>query len=222
MKSARFPALHKSAFIFAALVLTIAAFRFTGVKYKAESFVFFAADPLLNTFFRSGDWFGLKAEKRIDDPRVEPWNEPGIYATVIKVPPAASFGNIIVAAGLEDGVKSGMKAILDGGIFVGFVEEVFENYSRVRMISAFGSYEQVRLDGVSAVNTEGLGGVAAKIELPKAAVLNVGDRVEIYAGNLYTAGFIESIDLESTKSLLEAKILIPFNVYELERVLIIP
>lgn len=223
MKSFGNPVKYRPFFVLAALVFIAAIFRFPGIKYSAESAVFFTADPLLGIFFRSAVRRpNPEIAEKISDAETLPLSASGIYAPVIKVPPAISFGSIIIAAGLRDGVKVKMKAVIDNGIFVGFVEEVFDNYSRIRMISAFGNYEQIRLDEISQVSAEGLGGMLAKIELPKTVGLSVGDRVFIYADGMYLAGFIESVDLNEAKSLVEAKIILPFNIYELKYVLLIP
>lgn len=223
MKSFDNPAKYRPFFILAALVFIAVIYRFPEIKYRAESAVFFTADPLLRIFFHSAVGRpSLEIVQKISNAKALTLSASGIYAPVIKVPPVISFGSILIAAGLREGVNAKMKAVLDGGIFVGFVEEVFDNYSRIRMISSFGNYEQIRLDEISQVSAEGLGGMLAKIELPKAVSLSVGDPVFIYADDLYLAGFIESVDLDDAKSLAEAKIILPFNIYELKYVLLVP
>ena len=223
--------LQRAILIFIILVLLISALEFPKIKFGAQSAVFFMSDPAIHFLWRASRIFGLFNNNqnvnspddlnsiKLDDYRVQTQK---IRARVLRVPPAVAFGNIIVASGSADGVAVGMKAILADDIFVGFVEEVFENDSRIQLLSSFGKIEQVRVGGIVAVSLEGLGGSLMKIELPRDIGLKVGEVIVIAADQPYIAGFVESIDFSGTKPLVAARTILPFNVYQLDHVFIVP
>lgn len=112
----------------------------------------------------------------------EPPEPLGIIASVLARPPVAGYDMLIVAAGASDGASSGMRVIALGGIPVGTVESVTQNYSRITLFSAPGKELASWIgDARLAVTLTGSGGGAFTGAAPKAAGIVEGDIV-------YTAG----------------------------------
>src|SRR3989344_275042 len=151
--------LQKALLVFGILILLIAFFNLPKAKFGAESAIFFITDPAIRAFRLSGNLFDFSVENDLNKTFTNLDGKDGIYADVIMVPPAVSFGYIIIAAGSKDNLISGMKAVLDGGIFIGFVEEAFKDYSWVGLLSSFGALEQVRIAGIGQVSAQGMGGM---------------------------------------------------------------
>ena len=218
----------KAILIFIILLLLIGALELPKIRFQARSAIFFISDPVIRFLgqfigiFGDNQTAGSLGELNRTKMDYQRDDNQKILAYVLKIPPAVAFGNIVVSSGRREGVEVGMKAVIADDIFVGFVEEVFEHNSRIRLLSSFGKIEQVRIGKVGAVSLEGLGGSLAAIGLPRDIGLEVGEAIMIVLDQLYVAGFIESVDISGTRPLVEARVILPFNVYQLDYVFIVP
>jgi len=214
----------------AVIIFLIGLSKFSNIEFSASNAVMIITDPLIRVFY---------GREKFSIPPVDPpagvlnnggyqssntnIKSPGIPAKVIKVPPAVSFGNIIISAGTNKGVSSGMIAVIENNILVGIVDEAFSGYSRLRLLSGFGKLEQVRIENIGLVTAEGLGGAMFKIELPQDTNVSVGAPVTFnHRDYSYFAGLIDAVTRSGTKPLVDAKAILPFNVYELNTVFVVP
>lgn len=216
-----FSGLRQAIWAFLVLVIFVIILIIPKVKFSAEYAVFFISDPLIHLFSPDSEYSAANPPFESDEitPKT---NTEVIFTSVLKIPPAVTFGSIIVAAGRGRGVSKNMEVVTGNDVFVGFVDEVFEKYSRIRLLSYFGQTEQVRIREIGAVTLEGLGGMLAKIELPRDMNLNIGEMVILPGIKPYLAGFVESIYSADAEPILRALVTLPFNVYELKNVYIIP
>ncbi|MEK7090468.1 MAG: rod shape-determining protein MreC [Patescibacteria group bacterium] len=216
-----FPGLRQALLTFLVLAVFAIILIVPKVKFSAEYAVFFISDPLIRLFSSEIEYSASKLPSEPEKITSKP-NTGAIIAEVLKIPPTVAFGSIIVSAGRIQGVSKNMEVVTDENVFVGFVDEVFEKYSRIRLLSYFGQTEQVRVGEIGAVTLEGLGGMLAKVELPRDMNLTIGELVILPGAKLYLAGFVESIDSTDAQPILRALVTLPFNVYELKNVYIIP
>ena len=214
--------LKKAIYFSVFLIATVLLLRIPNIKFGFESAVFFATDPVIRIIYPQKNIIDFGKEIAGKANSGKPVQYQGIYAPVLKIPPAVSFGTILVAAGKRNGVNQGMKAVFGDGVFVGLVSEVFDSFSRINMLSSFGQTSQVRLLEVGQVIAEGLGGASAKIELPRDIKIEIGEPVYMTSDLMYFAGFISEVDLSGTKPIAEARLILPFNINELDYVLIVP
>lgn len=147
-----------------------------------------------------------------------------IPAQVIATPHSRSFDAIILNKGVKDGVTLHMKALLDAAVLVGFVEEVFEHASRIRMLSSFNNETQLMLEHTNApIRVKGNGGGSFTAALPRNFPIEIGDRLFfLNDARPLLAAFIESINESESETIREAKAIIPFNPQELSFLILLP
>lgn len=146
-----------------------------------------------------------------------------IPAQVLTTPRSHSFDSIILNKGAQDGVTIHMKAVLDAVVLVGFVEEVFEHASRIRMLSSFNNETQLILEHTNApIRVQGNGGGSFIVALPRNFPIEIGDRLFLNDARPLLAAFIESIDESESETIREAKAIIPFNPQELSFLILLP
>lgn len=146
-----------------------------------------------------------------------------ITAQVINVPPSAPFDGVLINRGENDGIKKEMKVVLAGGIFVGYVEEVFPNYSRVRLLSSFDDMAQVFLGKTtSMIMARGMGAGMISFELPRDFPINEGDGFFVFSDQPLLAGFIERIKQSDSSPIIDATGVLPFNLNNIGEVYLVP
>lgn len=118
-----------------------------------------------------------------------------ILAGVLARPPTSPYDTLVLSLGSSAGVKLGMEAFSDGGVPVGIVSVVTENFSRVTLFSApkmitrgwVGSAE-VPID----IFGEGAGAMNASVA--RFAGIVVGDKVFVPGPGMLPIGSVARID----------------------------
>jgi cell shape-determining protein MreC len=147
--------------------------------------------------------------------------EEKILANVVLFSPEI-YDAFILDAGEKEGVKAGMNVISSGGIFLGYVSEVYAKTSRVTLISYPNQETNVFLENSGTpITAVGLGGEMMKFSLPREASVQVGERALIMAKTARLAGFVEKIEKSSTNSLQNVILRLPLNIRNLRTALII-
>ncbi len=139
----------------------------------------------------------------------------------------AGSDGLVVDKGFKDGISQGMVAITSQKVLLGRVGEVYDNYSRIELISSkessFGA--EVSESGISGV-AKGRGGSLRLEFLPKEDQIKAGDPVFSSAlGGTYPqglpVGLIEKVESSDTSSFQEAEVSLFFDLPELEYVFLI-
>lgn len=142
-------------------------------------------------------------------------SEPqGIAVAVLTRPPQSPYDLVVVDAGAREGVTVGARVYLPEGPEVGTVAEVFESFSRVKLLSTAGQRSPAVLERFEVpVELEGRGGGNFKIVLPRETQVEVGDRILSGSLNAHLVAVVESVHMEPTDSFKEVLARSPANIF---------
>ncbi len=145
-----------------------------------------------------------------------------ILASVILRPPLSPYDILIIDAGSKRGVKDGMLVLAAGNVLLGYVTDVSEEISKVRLISSFNEETNVLLEisGISAIAV-GTGGENFRITLPRQIKVGVGDKVLTLGTQPYFVGFVEKIESQATDPYQKIIFRFPLNIQQLNQVFLL-
>ena len=147
----------------------------------------------------------------------------GIVASVLLRPPQVPYDIIIIDIGEDDGVKEGMLVGVYGDILLGFVEEVFNDTSRVRLYSRSGEKVNVFINNTNIFTTAvGSGGGNFEITIPRVDEVEVGSLVTTLGTEAFVLGIVEFIKADMADAFQRVLFRIPVNIQELKWVEVYP
>ncbi|MCB9805609.1 hypothetical protein H6775_00445 [Candidatus Nomurabacteria bacterium] len=113
---------------------------------------------------------------------------------VISRPPYSPYDTLTLSSGSKDGLNVGQK-VFTKGVFIGFVQEVSEDFSIVQMISSSNVESVVRIKNEIDATATGIGGGRLIISLPKDIDVENGDVV--YLPNITSSlvGVVSTIEV---------------------------
>ncbi len=146
-----------------------------------------------------------------------------LLVQVLSKPPFTPFDVIIIGSGEAEGVKKG-DAVMLGSIYLGTVESVESDSSRIRLLSAPGTdiESYIGNDALPAL-LKGKGGGNFEATLPQGSKVSEGDLVVSYHGTVpFMVGSVSKIIDNNDNTLMTILLTLPFNLYSLSHVEIIP
>lgn len=144
-------------------------------------------------------------------------------ALVLSQSPATPYDTLIVAAGREDGIQAGFKALAYGGILLGRVEESGERTSLIKLVSFPGLQSEAWLERLALnVTLEGQGGYNLRFFLPKGVAVEIGDRLLSNTRPSFLVGQVERIKEKTSEPLSEIILRLPLNIRNLRYVELLP
>lgn len=118
-----------------------------------------------------------------------------ILVGVVARPPESPYDTLVLAGGSEGGIREGMEAFGAGGVPLGVVSSVSDDFSRVTLFSAPGLETQGWVGPASLPLTlRGEGGGAMSASLARAAPVAVGDTVFVPGPGMLPVGSVARID----------------------------
>lgn len=145
-----------------------------------------------------------------------------LLASVLYRPPMSDFDTFIIDAGSKQGVQIGMKITAYGDILLGEVEEVFENTSKVKLFSYYGTRINVFFEkaGIAAV-ASARGGENFEVLLAKDAQVEEGDKILTTDLKPFILGEVQKIIKNESEPFQKIYFRYPFNLNELRYVYIL-
>lgn len=145
-----------------------------------------------------------------------------ILAAVILKPSHTPFDTLIIDSGTASGMKEGMQASAFGLALLGYVSDVSENTSKIKLISSFGEETNVILEssGVPAIAV-GRGGENLEIILPRSVPVTGGERVITMGKSPMVVGYVEKIEHQTTDPLQKILFRLPVNIQYLNNIFIL-
>lgn len=174
----------------------------------------------------------LAAELLASAPRLESENEslraiarlagsaPGQTARVISSFRTTPYGTFMIDLGRDDGIGEGFLVLTEGGYVLGEVTDVLAREATVRTVFAPGVAVDL-VTGNTAFSAEGRGGGNARAEIPREAVVAVGDSVRAPLFANRAAGVIGSIEGASSSATQTLHIRVPANLDSMQFVYVI-
>ncbi len=122
-----------------------------------------------------------------------------VFAAVLTKPDRSLYDTIIIDIGKNSGVKKNDKVLYGDNIVIGKIAEVFDNSSKVLLLSSPREKVDVVIgsNNISAI-ADGRGGGNFEIKLPRDAKVYIGDAVSVPGMDTHILGVVEYI--ESTPS----------------------
>ena len=153
----------------------------------------------------------------------EPGETLGIVVGVLARPPVTGYDTLLVAAGTLSGVSSGMRAIAEGGVPVGTVQSVTQNYARITLHSAPGQelsawVGQERL----AINLIGKGAGTFGATIAKGAGIVEGDVVYIAGPGALPVGIVARVYTDASSPIATLSIVPSVNPFSIVWVKLVP
>lgn len=144
-----------------------------------------------------------------------------ILGTVILKPVAVPFDTLVIDSGEASGIKAGMEVSAFGSVLLGYISDVSENISKIKLISSFGEETNVVLgsSGIPAIAV-GRGGENFEIILPRSVSVSVGESVIKMGKKPMIAGYVERIEHRTADPLQKIVFRIPLNIQYLNYVFI--
>lgn len=141
---------------------------------------------------------------------------PGILAGVVARPPMSPYDTLMLAGGREDGVVLGMEAFGAGGVPVGIVTSVLDDFSRVTLFSSSG----VTMSGwVGRENTPltivGAGGGVMQAVVARAAGVVPGDVVFMPGPGMLPVGSVLRVESDSLSPAVTLRIQPAINPFSI-------
>jgi cell shape-determining protein MreC len=145
-----------------------------------------------------------------------------LMASVISRPPETPYDMLIIDAGSSLGAKEGMQVSAFGNVLLGYVADVFNDASKIKMISAFGEETNVILESSQTPAIAiGRGGENFEITLPRAVKVDIGERVITWGRQLMIVGFVEKIEQETANPFQKITFRLPVNIQYLNQVFLL-
>jgi cell shape-determining protein MreC len=145
-----------------------------------------------------------------------------LLAFVISRPPFTPYDTIIIDSGSANGVKEGMQVSAFGNVLIGYVTDVFDNMSKIKLSSSFGEETNVFLESlwVPAIAV-GKGGENFEITLPRAINVNIGERILTLGRQPMLVGIVERIERQETDPFQKILFRLPINLQYLNQVFLL-
>ena len=121
--------------------------------------------------------------------------DSGILAGVVARPPESPYDTLVLAAGSTDGATLGMEAFGIGGVPLGVVSSITDDFSRITLFSAPGMITHGWVGvGNLPLSIEGSGAGTFTASLPRSAGVSVGDKVFAPGQGALPIGTVARID----------------------------
>ena len=135
--------------------------------------------------------------------------------SVISRPPQTAYDVLLIDAGTESGIKKEM-IVKIGDIYLGKIEKVFNNLSRVRLASNPDNEIDAMLSSTNLFTKAiGQGGGNFKITLPRDVEVNIGDYVLTVGSEPLLIGIVEKIKKSPTDVFQKILFRAPINLQTL-------
>jgi cell shape-determining protein MreC len=151
-------------------------------------------------------------------------NETGnILARVMSKPPFTPYDVFVVDAGEEQGVVVGNRVMI-GQIYIGTVTSVSSDSSLITLLSTSDNANEAYIgDEALPVTLNGRGGGNFETTLPLGSKVSEGDLVVTYYSQTpYQIGTVSKIIDNEDNTFMTVLLTLPFNLYSLSHVEIIP
>ena len=158
----------------------------------------------------------------------------GIAAGVVARPPESPYDTLVLSAGSEDGIAIGMKAFGlpagqtgKGGVPLGVVSSVSNNFSRITLFSAPGMTVNgwigranlpAQADFPLAIN--GAGGGAINASVPRSAGISVGDPVFAPGPGMLLIGRVVRVESNQSSPSVILRIMPALNLFSVAWVVV--
>jgi cell shape-determining protein MreC len=147
-------------------------------------------------------------------------DESRILARIISKGIGTPYGTFIIDLGKEK-INKGQEVYSVDGVLVGIVDEVYQNTSKIILLSAPGKKYRVEVgeESIPAL-AEGLGGGNFEIRIPRGVDVSVGDEIISPGLSVKLLGIIEHIDSRPQNSYQKILFKSPINANQMKWVLI--
>lgn len=148
-------------------------------------------------------------------------SDSGVLASVIARPPESPYDTLVLAAGENDGVALGMGAFGAGGVPVGVVSAVTDDFSRVTLFSApsMTTHGWVGRGNLPVV-LKGSGAGTLSASLPRSAGVAAGDRVFVPGQGAIPIGTVARVDGDPSIPEVALRIVPALNPFSITWVLV--
>ncbi|MBU6490989.1 rod shape-determining protein MreC [Patescibacteria group bacterium] len=148
--------------------------------------------------------------------------DPGILAGVLARPPESPYDTLVLAAGKSTGVVRGMEAYGAGGVPLGIVTDVLDDFSRATLFSAPGmlTYGWVGAHATIPVTITGAGAGTMNASVPRSAGIVVGDSVFVPGPGMLPIGSVTRVDSDPSSPSVTLRILPLLNPFSVTWVVI--
>ncbi len=145
-----------------------------------------------------------------------------ILASIIFRPPLTSYDMLIIDSGSRNGVQAAMPVLAFGNVLLGYAADVFDDTSKVKLISSFGEETNVFLEssGIPAIAI-GRGGENFEIILPRQIKVNVGEKILTFGKQPFLIGLVEKIDHQTTDPYQKIFFRLAVNIQYLNQVFLL-
>ena len=145
----------------------------------------------------------------------------GVLAGVVARPPQSPYDTLVLAAGTKAGVTLGQEAFGAGGVPIGVVSAVLDDFSRVTLFSAPNMVVHGWVGRTNIPLTiEGSGAGVMSASLSRSANIAVGDTVFAPGPGALPIGSITSIDSDPTAPEVILRITPALNLFSITWVIV--
>lgn len=142
--------------------------------------------------------------------------QEGIIADVVARPPTSPYDTLVLSAGEHSGVTLGQHAFGPGGVPIGTVTSVFDDFSRVTLYSSPGSTLQGWVgDANIPLTITGVGAGALQASIARSANINGGDTVFAPGPGMLPLGTVLRIDSDPSSPEVILHIMPLANIFTL-------
>ena len=142
--------------------------------------------------------------------------DSGILAGVVARPPVSPYDTLLLESGKEDGVLLGMEAFGAGGVPVGVVSSVLDDFSRVTLFSASGMTMGGWVGPQNVpLSVSGAGGGTMKASIARSSNIAEGDVVFVPGPGMLPIGSVVRVESDALSSAATLRIqpaLNPFSI----------
>lgn len=145
-----------------------------------------------------------------------------LAAYIISRPPATPYDMLIIDSGAGDGIKEGMQVSAFGNVLLGYVADVFNDMSKIKLISSFGEETNVFFElSLTPAIAIGRGGENFEITLPRSINVDIGERVLTLGKQPMLVGIVERIEKQEADPFQKIIFRLPVNLQYLNQVFLL-
>ncbi len=140
----------------------------------------------------------------------------GIVAGVVARPPLSPYDTLMLSVGSGAGITSGMEAFGEGGVPLGVVSSIQNNFSRITLFSSPSMSTQgwVGKENVPLI-IRGAGAGAMQASVPRSASIAEGDIVFLPGPGMLPIGSVVRIDSDPSSPSVTLRIQSAINLFSL-------